>query len=754
MNNPYANTYSTTILPSHVARVNRKRSRSPVRAQYAFQKSHYPPAKKRNKRKKNFNRNSGRHSRHDNLPKASKPFIKAATPGVLSKSVPTTPLVSITRVSTTTLKESVQPQHSPLVHLKKMMCQLKQLILASGSLTSPMSEYKRLYSAFYDMELWTTFDPINGMVDIKGKKENNQPFHLTFSLKDVASVDLFKKSLDFEQYLARLEKEQSLFDQQRVLEKEKLLTEKRVKELQAEKNEASEEEEGGKFDLDKLTELKRGELQILEIEQKMRHIDNELLELEKIPAPETDEDLNITEVPEEVEEETIQQMMDSEMSGADKEAEANKAADQSTLSGQEGDDVGFLTAPPGDSSDSTEAAKKVSKIPIEAEIVDLTLDDDELETSLVPQQYRVLFTFKKPVGKMLSTTYTTLKSIRNDTQIVILDIEKPDNIMEFDASMERFLKHTCTHLNNRKKWSLKKKRDRVMSNLVKDAAEIKKRDFEFEKCPNGCSAEDRFFRLTIHTTLHCPLRQKICRYCKTTLTAQEIKAHLKECPSLPTMCLNKCSGRKIKRSEMDNHLAIACPLTQVQCEFAHFGCKSTIPRNQSSHHNARSLSNHFKLVINAYDDLKGEHDVLDSKLELMHTFLSSKFDDFPPEIAQPLDDDISNGEDNINGDIVEKDEDSEPLENPESTTGITEDEITEDTIIENTSVEEVVEHTEEENEMVVEEVAKQPEENEMVVEEIVVCAEEENEMVVEEPALTTQTLEIRTDEQGTTISEA
>lgn len=222
------------------------------------------------------------------------------------------------------------------------------------------------------------------------------------------------------------------------------------------------------------------------------------------------------------------------------------------------------------------------------------------------------------------------------------------------------------------------------------------------------------------------------------------------------MCLNKCSGRKIKRSEMDAHLVNVCPLTQVQCEFAHFGCKTTIPRNQTTHHNTRSLSNHFKLVINAYDDLKDQHDRLDSKLELMHTFLSSKFDDFPPEIAQPLDEDFSNGEDNIHGDLVEKDEDSEPLENsPDSPTGITEDEITEDTIIENTSIEEVVEHTEEENEMVVEGVMKQPEEeNEMVVEEIVVCAEEENEMVAEEQALTTQTLEIRTDEQGTTISEA
>jgi len=294
--------------------------------------------------------------------------------------------------------------------------------------------------------------------------------------------------------------------------------------------------------------------------------------------------------------------------------------------------------------------RKKSKIPQEAEIVDLTGDDDE-EPNFGPQQYRILLTFKEPLGKQqLTTSYAALRNIRSNVQLVILEVEKPENIIEFDKQMEKFLTHSCKRLDNRNKWPQKKKRDRIMSNLVKDAAEAKKKDFNFGKCPNGCGAEDRSFRMTIHTTLHCPLREKVCRYCKTSLLAKEINDHLKDCESLPLPCKNKCSARKIKRSQMEDHLAKHCPLTLCPCEYADFGCTMQIPRNQLAQHCQRRVDSHLSFVLRSHRQLKTQKDRLEAKLELTHTFLSSKFDDFPPEMAEPLD------EEGSNEDVIEKDD--------------------------------------------------------------------------------------------------
>ena len=78
-----------------------------------------------------------------------------------------------------------------------------------------------------------------------------------------------------------------------------------------------------------------------------------------------------------------------------------------------------------------------------------------------------------------------------------------------------------------------------------------------------------------------------CPYCNNfTSNYEDVEVnHLPTCPgSFPIMCPNQC-GRLIQRHNLDNHIAIDCPFTVVNCPYnAIVGCEKRVPRKELFFH--------------------------------------------------------------------------------------------------------------------------------------------------------------------------
>ena len=98
-----------------------------------------------------------------------------------------------------------------------------------------------------------------------------------------------------------------------------------------------------------------------------------------------------------------------------------------------------------------------------------------------------------------------------------------------------------------------------------------------------------------HEKTICRKRRTKCRYCDYVSTFEDVTgAHRLICPHIPIDC--KYCGNKIKKSEMDSHVARNCQLYPTACEYEWFGCTNKIARRDMAGHMANQQSTHLRLV--------------------------------------------------------------------------------------------------------------------------------------------------------------
>ena len=100
-----------------------------------------------------------------------------------------------------------------------------------------------------------------------------------------------------------------------------------------------------------------------------------------------------------------------------------------------------------------------------------------------------------------------------------------------------------------------------------------------------------------HRSDKCERRKIPCKHCGDNLMTFQREEHYQTCPEMEVTCPNHC-GRfdKIKRKLLESHLSIDCPLNEITCEYARFGCTTSVKRRDMSAHSEREVHKHLALV--------------------------------------------------------------------------------------------------------------------------------------------------------------
>ena len=132
-------------------------------------------------------------------------------------------------------------------------------------------------------------------------------------------------------------------------------------------------------------------------------------------------------------------------------------------------------------------------------------------------------------------------------------------------------------------------------------------DFFPVLCPLKCiRAEDKdngtIYRmerklLEEHQNSLCPMRQVTCDFCTEGVKACEMNNHLEDCDEFAIPCPNQCDAGELKRKLLPSHLGEDCPLEEVDCPYANYGCIVRKKRKLMDEHEGENINRHFKLAI-------------------------------------------------------------------------------------------------------------------------------------------------------------
>ena len=75
-----------------------------------------------------------------------------------------------------------------------------------------------------------------------------------------------------------------------------------------------------------------------------------------------------------------------------------------------------------------------------------------------------------------------------------------------------------------------------------------------------------------------------------------VNEHYPVCDKYLIICPNECSGNKIERVMLQDHLD-KCPFQVVECEFSHVGCQEKIRRCDPVQHLSNNVVHHTTLII-------------------------------------------------------------------------------------------------------------------------------------------------------------
>lgn len=134
------------------------------------------------------------------------------------------------------------------------------------------------------------------------------------------------------------------------------------------------------------------------------------------------------------------------------------------------------------------------------------------------------------------------------------------------------------------------------------------------KCVH-CSSSIQRSSIQLHQTKQCPKRPFSCEYCKNfDSTYEDITTnHWPACGHYPVQCTNRC-GKTITRQQLHAHISNNCPLTVIDCEFSHVGCKVNLPREDMAEHLKENVVKHLSLHAANYKQLKEENETLKEKV--------------------------------------------------------------------------------------------------------------------------------------------
>ena len=100
------------------------------------------------------------------------------------------------------------------------------------------------------------------------------------------------------------------------------------------------------------------------------------------------------------------------------------------------------------------------------------------------------------------------------------------------------------------------------------------------------------------------MRPYCCEHCNTFRSNYDdvIVNHWPVCNYFPVLCTNDC-GEFLCRQDLECHIANNCPLTIIDCDFKHIGCKERLPRSNMSVHLAESIDTHLSLQASEQQNL-------------------------------------------------------------------------------------------------------------------------------------------------------
>ncbi len=126
-------------------------------------------------------------------------------------------------------------------------------------------------------------------------------------------------------------------------------------------------------------------------------------------------------------------------------------------------------------------------------------------------------------------------------------------------------------------------------------------DFVKVVCIHNCGAKLQRRYIQIHQTELCSKRPFSCEHChdfdSTFIDVAE--CHWPVCGSFRVPCPNEC-GSHPQRQNLDNHVAVECPLAFINCHFHQMGCAVKLIRREMPEHLRESLLTHMSLLATSH----------------------------------------------------------------------------------------------------------------------------------------------------------
>ena len=126
-----------------------------------------------------------------------------------------------------------------------------------------------------------------------------------------------------------------------------------------------------------------------------------------------------------------------------------------------------------------------------------------------------------------------------------------------------------------------------------------------------CSERIQRSSIQFHQSEWCPKRPFSCVHCKKFDSTYEdvVNKHWSKCRYYPVECTNGC-GKVVKRKFLSTHISTDCPLTVIDCEFSHAGCKEKVLRKNMVEHLTENAVKHMSLLAKSYKEVVSQLDEL------------------------------------------------------------------------------------------------------------------------------------------------
>ena len=114
----------------------------------------------------------------------------------------------------------------------------------------------------------------------------------------------------------------------------------------------------------------------------------------------------------------------------------------------------------------------------------------------------------------------------------------------------------------------------------------------------GCKEKMERRSVEDHQKDHCLMRPVHCELCNNEMKACLMNEHIETCGEYLVLCPNSCAEevRMLKRKDLPSHLE-ECPLQEIECPYAEFGCEEKMERKLLDQHVKESIHTHFRLTI-------------------------------------------------------------------------------------------------------------------------------------------------------------